>query len=169
MKLTFEALMDELQQNEIWAIYLMGLGKEMTDKVTKTDLTNIIRVLCKNLKWIEVDQDEPVSDHENTNQSGNISSDLQVENVSTQPVDTTDYTPSKDKSANYSQEDICNTEVETESNLVETEVFSSAVNTMEEMYQDQQVLSTNPSFDCSVCDQKFSKENYLKAHIFMKH
>ena len=55
MKLTFEAmqtLMEELRQNEMWVIYLMGLGKEMTEKVTKTDLNNIIRILCKNLKWI---------------------------------------------------------------------------------------------------------------------
>ena len=89
MKLTFEAmqtLMDELQQNEMWAIYLMGLGKEMTDKVTKTDLTNIIRVLCKNLEWIEGDPDDPVNDHENTNQSDNISNDHQVENIFTQSV-----------------------------------------------------------------------------------
>ena len=60
MKLTFEAmqiLMGELQQSEMCAIYLMGLGKEMTQKVTKTDLTNITRVKCKNLKWIEVNQD----------------------------------------------------------------------------------------------------------------
>ena len=58
MKLTFEAmqmLLVELQQNEIWAIHLMELGKKMSEEVTKTDLTNIIRVLCKNLNWIEVD------------------------------------------------------------------------------------------------------------------
>ena len=114
MKLTFEAmqtLMEELQQNEMWAIYLMGQGKEMTDKVTKTDLTNIIRVLCKNLKWIEVSQDDPVNDREGTNQNGNISSDPCVENVSTQPVDTA---PTKDESANYSQKDKCNTNIKTE-------------------------------------------------------
>ena len=43
------------------------------------------------------------------------------------------------------------------------------VNTTGEMHQDQQDVSKNLSFDCSVCDQKFSKENYLKAHIFMNH
>ena len=73
MKLTFEAmqiLMEELQQNEMCAIYLMGLGKDITEKVTKTDLTNIIRVLCKNLKWIEVNPDSnQINKHENTNQN----------------------------------------------------------------------------------------------------
>ena len=48
MKLKFEAmqiLLEELQQNEMWAIYLMGLGEAMTEKVTKANLTNIIKVL----------------------------------------------------------------------------------------------------------------------------
>ena len=74
MKLTFGAmqiLSGELQPNEMWTIYLMGLGKDMTEKVTKVDLTNIIKVLCKNLKWTEVSQD-----------------DLQVGNVLTQPRST---------------------------------------------------------------------------------
>ena len=108
MKLTFEAmqtLIDELQQDEMWAIYLMGLGKEMTEKVTKTDLTNIIRVLCKNLKWIEVSEDDPINDLENTDQNGNISSDPQVENVLSQPVVTVEYTSIGNESAKYSQED----------------------------------------------------------------
>ena len=52
-----QILMGELRQNEIWAIYLMGLGKEMTDIVTKLDLTRIIIILCKKLNWIEVDED----------------------------------------------------------------------------------------------------------------
>ena len=41
MKLNFKAmqiLMGELQQSQMWAIYLMGLGKDMTDNVTKVDL-----------------------------------------------------------------------------------------------------------------------------------
>ena len=61
MKLKFEAmqlLMGELDPNEMWAIYLMGLGKQMTEKVTKSNLTNIIKVLCKNLNWIEELQDD---------------------------------------------------------------------------------------------------------------
>ena len=38
MKLNFEAmqiLMGKLQQNQMWAIYLMASGKEMTDNVAK--------------------------------------------------------------------------------------------------------------------------------------
>ena len=49
--------MEELQQKEMWAIYLMAQGKEMTDAVTKVDLTRIILILCKKLSWIEEHQD----------------------------------------------------------------------------------------------------------------
>ena len=52
-----QILMGELQPNEIWAIYLMGLGKEMADIVTKLDLTRIISILCKKLNWTEADED----------------------------------------------------------------------------------------------------------------
>ena len=58
MKLNFGGmaiLMDELSKSEMWAIYLMASGQEMTDKVTKADLVRIICVLCKNLDWIEKD------------------------------------------------------------------------------------------------------------------
>ena len=85
MKLKFEAmqvLMEQLQQSELWAFYLMAIGEEMTEKVTKAHLTNIIRVLCKNLKWIEVNPDSnQINKHENTNQNGNIATDLQEENI----------------------------------------------------------------------------------------
>ena len=60
MKLNFQGmqiLMEELQQQERWAIYLMCQGKEMTDEVTKSNLTRIICVLCKKLNWIEEDME----------------------------------------------------------------------------------------------------------------
>ena len=54
MKLKFEAmqlLMEELDPNEMWAIYLMGLGKDMTEKITKANLTNFFLV-CLSLTWM---------------------------------------------------------------------------------------------------------------------
>ena len=56
MKLNFRGmaiLMDALSKSEMWAIYLMASGQEMTDKVSKADLVRIICVLCKNLDWVE--------------------------------------------------------------------------------------------------------------------
>ena len=56
MKLNAKAmdiLMAELEQNQMWVIFLMGLGKAMPATVTKFDLTKIIAVLCKHLNWIE--------------------------------------------------------------------------------------------------------------------
>ena len=48
-------LMDKLTKSEMYAIYLMASGQEMTDQVTKSDLVRIICVLCKSLDWIEND------------------------------------------------------------------------------------------------------------------
>ena len=56
MKLNFSGmaiLMDELTKSEMWAIYMMASGEEMTDQVSKTDLVRIICVLCKKLDWVE--------------------------------------------------------------------------------------------------------------------
>ena len=67
LKLGFEAmqiLMGELQQIQIQAIYFIGQGQEMPETMTKVDLTNIIRVLCKILGWIEAEsspQKSPLS------------------------------------------------------------------------------------------------------------
>ena len=82
MKLTFGAmqiLVKELQENEIWAIYLLGLGQDMPEKVTKSNLINIIKVLCKNLNWI---------DQENLDHTPpNCPSDPNVSTNSTKPKD----------------------------------------------------------------------------------
>ena len=52
-----QVLVAELQPNLIGAFYVMSLGFEIPDTVTKTDLTNIIWFLCKQLDWIEVNGD----------------------------------------------------------------------------------------------------------------
>ena len=68
VKLKFDViktLMKELNQSEMWAIYLMGLGKELPDKVTKVDLIQIIHLLCKKLDWVD-EEDERIEE-ERTN------------------------------------------------------------------------------------------------------
>ena len=68
VKLKFDViklLMNELNQSEMWAIYLMGLGKELPDKVTKVDLIQIIHLLCKKLDWVD-EEDERIEE-ERTN------------------------------------------------------------------------------------------------------
>ena len=64
MKLNFigmKILMVELQPNEMGAIYLMGLGQEIPDYITRLDLTNIIALLCKKLGWIQSNEDSTES------------------------------------------------------------------------------------------------------------
>ena len=53
--------MKELNQSEMLAIYLMGLGQEIPDKVTKFDLIKIIHLLCKKLDWVDEDE-EPMEE-----------------------------------------------------------------------------------------------------------
>ena len=60
MKLKFSAiqiLVAELMPDEMGVIYLMGLQKDMPENVTKTVFTNIITFLCKQLDWIEKDEE----------------------------------------------------------------------------------------------------------------
>ena len=62
LKLKFNAmqtLMAELKPNEMWAFYIMAMGDEMPEQVTKAHLTQIIALLCRKLCWIK-DEDEPV-------------------------------------------------------------------------------------------------------------
>ena len=56
IKLKFKAmsiLMAGLQETQMWAVYLMGMGNEMPISVTKEDLTCIIEFLFKQLDWID--------------------------------------------------------------------------------------------------------------------
>ena len=46
-------LMAELQEAQMWAIYKMGMGKEIPGSVTKGDLIAIIVFLFKQLDWID--------------------------------------------------------------------------------------------------------------------
>ena len=62
LKLKFNAmqiLMAELKPNEMLAFYIMAMGDEMPEQVTKAHLTRIIALLCRKLCWIK-DEDEPV-------------------------------------------------------------------------------------------------------------
>ena len=54
-----QILIEELQQpSEMLSIYLMTLGTEMTENVTKVALTKVIYFLCQKLGWIKEDISE---------------------------------------------------------------------------------------------------------------
>ena len=74
MKLKFNAiqiLVAELMPDEMGVIYLMGLQKDMPENVTKTVLTNIITFLCKQLDWIEKEE-EIIETSKPSDEEGNI-------------------------------------------------------------------------------------------------
>ena len=54
-----QVLVAGLEPMEMAAIHLMGLGEDMHENITKNDLTNIIWFLCKQLDWIEWDDQVP--------------------------------------------------------------------------------------------------------------
>ena len=66
VKLKFEVmqlLQAELEPSQMWAFYVLGLGKDLPVSVTKYDLAGIILYLCKKLGWIEESEIDPVEKH----------------------------------------------------------------------------------------------------------
>ena len=66
IKLKFKAmsiLMAGLQETQMWAVYLLGMGNEMPTSVTKEDLTCIIEFLFKQLDWIDEGPSSQPSSH----------------------------------------------------------------------------------------------------------
>ena len=87
MKLKFEAvqiIIRELQEIEASAIFLMALGQEMPDSVSKVDLTKIIHFLCKKLSWI---QEESGSEETSRAEKGLAKNSLEGDESEFKPID----------------------------------------------------------------------------------
>ena len=50
-------LLTELHTSQMIAMYVMASGSEMPESVSKSDLTEIIFVLCRKLDWIKEEKD----------------------------------------------------------------------------------------------------------------
>ena len=48
-----QTLLADLSNHSMWAIHFMELGTEMSDLVTKTELTKIIAYTFKKLDWLD--------------------------------------------------------------------------------------------------------------------
>ena len=84
LKLKFNAmqiLMAELKPNEMWAFYIMAMGDEMPEQVTKAHLTQIIALLLRKLGWLEKSIITSNEDSETTNAA--IKEDHKRNNVTT--------------------------------------------------------------------------------------
>ena len=121
----------------------------------------IVKVLCKNLNWIEANQENPLKD---TFNEANLYSDGKSD--SSQPVDKLDYFPAEDNIAkNSHKKDLSNADFKSEPDTDST----CTITPTGEIEQDPLDIFGTQSFDCTLCDQKFAKESNLEAHIFMKH
>ena len=178
-----------LNETQMWAVYQMGMGNEIPSSVTKEDLTCIIAFLFKQLDWVdEVPSSQPSShttvkspifvDTQNSEDQTNENSVQQ----STFELDQTDEKrPSVGDDVTDASEEIAkgrtqvdqydeqkqDTQVEDNDMLVDSENKSGddAHTVMENILKE---LSKLP-FGCSLCDQKFSKESFIAAHMLMTH
>ena len=165
-------LMSELTENAMWAIYLAGLGKDMPDQVTKADLMKIIALLCKKLDWLEDDEEPPMES--NTKEEETIEpteEDLQkLPNKSeTFYLDKTLKSEVLDVNSDKSDQSI---ESHGPSENCETILSETKILCDEDQVETSKqvdVPTRDMPFNCTLCDQRFSKENYLSAHFYMKH
>ena len=191
-------LMVELQPNEMGAIYLMGLGQEIPDYITKLDLTNIIALLCKKLGWTQSNEDPTKSilkDNQDRLRENCLENHLNLGNhkIKKEFKDEKDIKHSKKKTGdNFNERMIqkdnveCSTDtkaitsdviVENELEKKIPEVDSCAKKTKpENSFVNNRFRtigshddSTEQSLSCNECEQKFSKESLLEEHVSMTH
>ena len=176
-----QILFAELPSHEMEAMYFMMSGKEMPNKITKADLTNIIAFLCSKLKWIEFE--EPVKEEMGTNSStadGVQQSTLTNEDISA-AIDVKYEKPPKNvddcMKANtrklqdpllsvtpcqgFKTDDIKEALYESESGTKTPMIFK--MNKLDKG-DIEKFTSTDTSLSCSYCNKKFVAERHLKEH-----
>ena len=171
-------MMAKLTPNQMWAIHIMASGSEIPDTITKTDLTNIITILCVKLKWIEGYEDYR---DKNIVESGDKNCGLEYEYNSGFPERKDMQRPlhvSKNTDA-VSGMLVSNSErnIEIEDHFpiepTEGNKKCTSVHILEEGHHDTENVSTSlPKqdyseypFSCIKCDQKFLKRLSLLPTI----
>ena len=182
-------LMAGLQEAQMWAVYQMGMGNEMPISVTKDDLICIIVFLFKQLDWIDDESPSQPSSHTTVKSpilvdSQNSQTQAQnnsVEQLTFEPNKNDENTPLNGNGVNDTNMEVAedsthvdqngeknqDTHVENNKLLVDSENNSGddALEVMETSLQNSSKLE----FGCSLCDQKFSKESFVAAHMWMRH
>ena len=178
-------LMAGLQETQMWAVYQMGMGNKMPASVTKEDLTSIITFLFKQLDWID--------DKESSSQLLSSCKPVIVETkIQSQNSDQSNY-HSLEQTADVKRPSEENFDVTIDNKQVIFNDYienSTSVNENDEcmdlcetLYNSKQCPEADASqdvrnsiedanklmFSCALCGEKFSKENYLSAHIWMRH
>ena len=179
-------LMAGLQETQMWAVYQMGMGNDMPSGVTKEDLICIIAFLFKQLDWIDEEspshtsvESQSLADSQN---SDSQTQQISVEQLALAPNQSDENRPSKGNGV----KNTC-VEVAEDSNIVDqngdqTQAISQMENN-DSLLNSEKWLGndtlrvrenslTDPSqleFECSLCDQKFSKESFVAAHMWLKH
>ena len=162
MKLNFSGmafLVAELTKSEMFAIYLMGVDKEMPDQVTKADLVRIIQVLCKKLNWIEQDHAEALTPNSGNGKavksidfsSSTVSEQTNYSSLDTDPLKIlTDSSQLGFKTAKNdveSDRNLCAYEIECQENYDCDIIKSEAITSNENIDLDTNVLNIQYNFE----------------------
>ena len=156
-----EILVTELLPAEMMAIYLMASGSAMPGKVSKEDLTKVIRILCKKLDWIEDEEDDTIIP------SAILSQSLVID----------EETESADHLLNGLKEKDSNHEEENVDPILTGDIRSSSdcddINDwmddwigekIEEVREPNKNAKKEKSFNCRKCDKVFHNSYVWKRH-----
>ena len=155
MKLKVQAiqiLMKELQQEEMGAIYFMGVGQEMPDIVTKLNLTKIIQVLCKMLSWI----DEESCQKETSSRIINDMETVDIEHAQLPIVKDESLVVNELEKAS-SVDNKSELEAKDESPMDEDQVPKN-------LQKHERMKPGKHLFNCSQCEYKSSRSSNLRMH-----
>ena len=168
-----QVLVAGLEPMEMAAIHLMGLGEEMYESITKTDLTNIIWFLCKQLDWIELDDHLLTATTESDSWSENPVSNSEVKN------ELMDKVPPDKVSEQKTGDPDGDIKVKVELSpgtfkvmKKETAEGSDEEGVKTEGFEDDITHETNKEkhtneerpFSCSYCPKTFKHKKHLKQH-----
>ena len=78
-KEAFLTLKTVLAPNQMLAVYMMAMDKEMPKDVTEETLKDIIQVLCKELKWIEEKDETHIHGKAAINELNSIPENLELQ------------------------------------------------------------------------------------------
>ena len=152
----------------------MGLCKEIPDTVTKFDLSKIIHLLCKKLDWI--DEDEEHIDEENGTQHTPEAQAIEesVSNDRSKKDGCYESNSVHSAPSDFSKNVVTSKHAEVDmANVGCMEILGNPVlNPGVDILEVGENSIEDPSklvFGCPLCDQKFSKENYVAAHMWFKH
>ena len=169
MKLTLEAI--EILSNILEP--MMSMDKAMPEDVTTKDLTMIIGVLCRKLNWENENDFEQKKDAGTTSSpSKTVSGSIDGSLIKSDPLSLMAFSESLVETTNEEVNPIDQGKLNVESSKFKEKIPQDLppCNTviMSHITNAPADVKERP-FSCNKCNEPFSKEQFLRAHNFMRH